>query len=215
MRKTAIVLLCIIFLNPTVAMAEHIKIREGTEVLLKLITPLHSKDVSKGQTVELMAEMSVRDENGVVLIEEKAPAYGTVTAAQKAGAFGAKGKLDFTVDRVTGLSGVPIPLRAQQSREGGGNEALAVAGFLFVSIFAGFIRGENVSIPSGTLLKVFVDKTTILSEDINMMEEQGFGGGLETDQKLNELLRQIEEKDLSDTHRSKDGVFSGGTFNFT
>lgn len=194
MRKIAIILLCTIFLNPTIAMAEHIKIKEGTEVLLKLITPLHSKNVHKGQTVELMAERLVRDENGIILIEEKAPAYGTVTVAQKAGAFGAKGKLDFTVDRVIGLGDVSIPLRAQESHQGGGNEVLAVAGFLFVSILAGFIRGENVSIPSGTLFKVFVDKTTILSEDINMREEQSFGGSLETDQKLNELLRQIEEK---------------------
>lgn len=196
MRKTAIILLCTIFLNPTIAMAEHIKIKEGTEVLLKLITPLHSKSVYKGQTVELMAERLVRDENGVVLIEENAPAYGTVTVVQKAGAFGTKGKLDFSVDRVIGFANTAIPLRAQQTHEGGGNEVLAVAGFLFVSILAGFIRGENVSVPSGTLIKVFVDKTTILSEDINMREEQSFGGSAETDQKLNELLRQIEEKDL-------------------
>lgn len=194
MKKTALILLFSIFFSPAHAMAEHIKIKEGTEVLLKLVTPLRSGEAKKGQIIELIAEKSVSDGNGVILIEEKAPAYGTVTVSQKAGAFGSKGKLDFTVDKVSGYNGVDIPLRARQSLEGEGNEVLAVAGFLFVSILAGFIRGENVSVPSGTLIKVFVDKTTVLSEDISMREETSFGGSSEIDQRFNELLRQMEEK---------------------
>lgn len=82
---------------------------------------------------------------------------------------------------------VDIPLWPQRLSVG--------AGFLlFVLTPARRDKGENVSVPSGTPVNVFVDKTAFLSEDISAREEISFGGSSEMDRRQNGLPGQLEEK---------------------
>jgi len=62
---------------------------------------------------------------------------------------------------------------------------------LFVSVLSGFFRGVNAVIPAGTILRTYVNKTTVLSgdiEEIKPKQENVFQGDTETDHRLNELL---------------------------
>lgn len=189
----------ILCLNPGVAFADSIRIKEGTEVLLKLVTPLRSGKTKVGETVKFSVDEPVVDKTGTLLIQEGASAYGTITVSSSAGMFGQSGKLDFTADKVAGLNGVDIPLRTQQlKQEGSSNGAVAIAGFLFVSVLAGLIRGENAVVPAGTIFTVYVDKTTVLSEDATLSTEGSqirLEGNSEVDQRLNDLFNQLQEKE--------------------
>lgn len=199
MKKISIVLIAILCLNPGAAFADHVRIKEGTEVLLKLVTPLRSGEAKVGQAIEFIVEKPVVDNSGITLIEEHEAAYGKVTVSSGAGMFGKSGKLDFTVDSVAGYTGVNIPLRATLEQTGDGNEGLAVVGFLFVTIFAALIRGANVSVPAGTLFTAYVDKTTVLSEDMELRQNMPYiEGSSEVDQQLNDLFKQMTEKENLD-----------------
>ncbi|GHV55704.1 hypothetical protein FACS1894216_18660 [Synergistales bacterium] len=60
-----------------------------------------------------------------------------------------------------------------------------------------FFRGTNAVIQPGTILRAYVDKTTILSADLSAEitpDKSGFQGKTEVDQKLNEYLKEAEEK---------------------
>lgn len=60
----------------------------------------------------------------------------------------------------------------------------------------GLVKGENVSVPAGTLFTALVSKTTLLYED--MEQRQGvdqFKVNSEVDQKLNEIFDQLKENE--------------------
>jgi hypothetical protein len=149
-----------------------------------------------GEVVEFMVERAVKDKDGTVLIEHGASAYGTVIESKKSGFFGTPGKLDFKIDFVEGINDVQVPLRATMSQTATGSEGAAIAGFLFVSVLSGLFRGDNISIPPGTVFKAYVDKKTVLFKDPEETREEDmqFSGDSETDRRLEEMYRKIKEK---------------------
>lgn len=144
----------------TAAFCGEYVLQEKTEILLKLITPLKSGKNKVGEVIELQVEKSIKSKDGTALIEDDADAFGTVTVSKKNGAFGKAGKLDFTIDYVEASDGTQVPVRATIENEAANCTGGAVVGFLFVSVLSGFFRGENVSIPSGTIFKAYVNKDT-------------------------------------------------------
>lgn len=166
MKTMAFVLLLTMTLHPSILYADDIVIKEGTEVLLKVIERIKSGVVKKGSVIRFLVERAVTDENGVILIQDEAYAYGTVVTSTKAGMMGAAGKLEITVDYVDSFNGVKIPLRSTQEVDGASSTGAALAGFLFVSMLSVFFRGDNAVVESGTMFSAYVDKTTILSEDL-------------------------------------------------
>jgi len=159
-RVTAIVLVLIFSLGSSVAWALDYVIEERTEIILKLLTPLKSGKTPVGQVVELIVEKSIKDKDGTVLIEDGADAYGTVTVSEKNGMFGKAGKLDFMIDHVEAIDEGQVPVRATIESNAQGCTGGAIAGFLFVSVLSCLFRGDNVSVPSGTIFKAYVDKDT-------------------------------------------------------
>lgn len=107
--------------NPKIAFTGRVTIRKDTEVLLKLVTPLKSGEVAVGQVIEFLVEKPVVNNSGMTLIEKNAMAYGTITATRGAGGFGQSGKIDFTIDRVAGSTGIEIPLRTQLEQKAKSN----------------------------------------------------------------------------------------------
>lgn len=197
-KKTAMLLLfIIILLTPTISYCNNditnppIVIKEGTEVLLRVMDKIKSGEVKKGDPIEFIVEKTVKDENGITLIEDGAAAFGTVSESKKAGAFGTAGKLAISMDKVISFNGKDIQLRGSRENAGSNCTTGVIAGMLFVSVLSGFFRGVNAVIPAGTILRTYVNKTTVLSgdiEEIKPKQENVFQGDTETDHRLNELL---------------------------
>jgi Periplasmic protease len=166
MKAMAFVLLLTMTLHPSTSYADDIVIKEGTEVLLKVIDRLKSGAVQQGSIIRFLVERAVTDEDGVILIQDDAFAYGTVITSTKAGMMGTSGKLEITVDYVDSFNGMKIPLRSTQEVDGASSTGAVVAGFLFVSMLSVFFRGDNAVVESGTIFSAYVDKTTVLSADL-------------------------------------------------
>jgi len=144
----------------TTAFCGEYVLPEKTEILLRLITPLTSGKNKVGEVIELQVEKSIRSKDGTTLIEDNADAFGTITVSKKNRAFGKTGKLGFTIDYVEASNGTRVPVRATIENNAVSSDDEAGAGFLFVSEFSGFLRKENLSIPSGTIFKAYVDRDT-------------------------------------------------------
>lgn len=183
---------------PSVASAQTLVVPEKTEVILKLLTPLKSGKTPVGEVVEFLVEKAVKAKDGTVLIEDAASAYGSVLESKKSGFFGTPGKLDFKIDFVEAINDVQVPLRATLSQTATGSEGAAIAGFLFVSVLSGLFRGDNISITPGTIFKAYVDKDTVVFRDPEEKAEEEmelrFSGNSETDRKLEEMYRKMNEK---------------------
>ena len=164
MKKTALLLVLVMIFAPSTSYANDIVIKEGTEVLIKVIERLKSGEVAEGSVVRFLVDKAVKDGNGFVLIEDGARAYGTVIKSKKAGMFGTSGALEISIDRVEAFNGKDVSLRASMKDEGTSSTGAVVAGMLFVSVLSFLFRGDNAVVPSGTIFTTYVDKTTVLSE---------------------------------------------------
>lgn len=71
---------------------QQAKLPEGTEVRLKLMQALSSATVQAGQTISLQVLDEIKI-NGVPVIAEGAPAWGTITEAEAKKSMGRGGKL--------------------------------------------------------------------------------------------------------------------------
>jgi hypothetical protein len=166
MKIMVLVLSLAMSFTPNASYAGDIVIKEGTEVLLKVIDKLKSGEVKEGSVIQFLVEKAVTDENGFVLIPDDANAYGTVTKSSGAGMMGTSGSLEFTVDKVEAFNGKDIPLRGAREEEGTSSTGAVVAGALFVSVLSVFFRGSNAVVQPGTILRTYVDETTVISADI-------------------------------------------------
>ncbi len=200
MKKIAAVLLILTLLMPTPSYAENIVIKQGTEVLLRVMEKLKSGVVKKGQIIQFLVEKAVKDKEGNILIEDDAYAYGVITESKKAGMFGTSGKLGLQLDKVEAFNGVDVPLRGENENEGTDSTGAVVAGALLVTPLSVLFRGENAVIPAGTILRAYVAKTVVLSGDVEEEKKPlaGFKGNSDVDKKFNELLKELEEKDKED-----------------
>lgn len=108
---------------------------------------------------------------------------------------GTSGSLVISFDKVEAFNGKDIPLRGTNQNQESSSTGAVVAGALFVSVLSVFFRGSNAVVPSGTIIRAYVDKTTVLSGDIEPRKsDYGFQGTSEVDQKLNEYLKKINDK---------------------
>lgn len=181
---------------PSSAWSQTLVVPEKTEVILKLLTPLKSGKTPVGEVVEFLVEKAVKAEDGTVLIEDAASAYGSVLESKKSGFFGTPGKLDFKIDFVEAINDVQVPLRATLNQTAAGSEGAAIAGFLFVSVLSGLFRGDNISIAPGTIFKAYVDKDTVVFRDPDeeKEEELQLSGNSETDRRLMEMYKNVQKK---------------------
>jgi hypothetical protein len=197
MKKIALVLLFVMLFTPNVSYANDIVVKAGTEVLLKVIDKLKSGSVKRGTIVQFLVEKAVKDEHGFILIPDDAIAYGTVTKSSSAGIFGTSGTLEIAIEKVEAFNGKDVPLRGSREDKGTSSTGAVITGFLFVSVLSAFFRGDNAVIPPGTILRAYVAKTTVLSADIAPTldnRDSYYQENTETNQKLNEYLKEIERK---------------------
>ena len=168
MRKllVSVMLLCFL-MSCGYAFAESdndIVIKRGTEVLVKIMQRVKSNKVHEGEVLRFSVERSVKNDDGFVLIQEGAFAYGVVTKAAKAGIFGAGGKLGITINSVEAYNGKIVQLTGNNDNDGESATGASVAGAVLLTPLTLFFRGTNAVIESGTIFTTFVANTTVLEE---------------------------------------------------
>ncbi|MFN7948222.1 MAG: PEGA domain-containing protein [Blastocatellia bacterium] len=145
------------------------KLPEGTEVRLKLMQALSSATVQAGQTISLQVLDEIKI-NGVAVIAEGAPAWGTITEAEAKKSMGRGGKLALQIDYVKAVDGSKVPLRASSVAQGKGRgatvgvatAATAIAFWPAAPLFL-LMKGKNVEVPRGQHISAFVDGDRLIN----------------------------------------------------
>ena len=97
-----------------------IKVPERTVIPVKLSRSVKGAELAVGQSIDFEVSMDIIVDKYVV-IKRGAPAYATVTTAQKAGYVSQGGKLGFSMDHCKAVDGSRVYLKSVIGREGGGS----------------------------------------------------------------------------------------------
>lgn len=145
------------------ALAET-KVLEGTEFPLRLEDTISSKTANEGDrfTVSLMDDVKLSD--GTIL-RAGYRGVGEVVEARKNGALGKTGKVNLRVNYLK-VGDQRVRLRAAKSAQGDHRTGTQILTVVLVGVFAGFVKGKNVTIPKGTTFNAFADQDTVLEGTI-------------------------------------------------
>ncbi|MBR1658401.1 MAG: hypothetical protein IJ697_08045 [Synergistaceae bacterium] len=203
--KKIILMIFAVLLFAVTACGDSITVKRGTEVLVRSAEKLKSNQVKPEQVIRFTVERPVTDENGFILIERGASAYGKILKASSAGAIGAKGSLSFSVDSVEAFNGKIIPLSGSQDMNGKSVKGTVIVGSIFLTPLALLFRGSNAVIDPKTLYKVYVaDDTVLIEEEDNNEDEEQVD--------MLEIYRQRKNREKKNTLRMNNGgYFHGGT----
>jgi hypothetical protein len=141
---------------PTAASAEHVVLKEGTEVPLVFAADLNSKTAVDDDTVNmtLAEDLKVGD---VIVVKKGAPALAAVTNAKKAGMMGKAGELSIRLEYLKS-DDQRLRLRGNKGKEGEGKVGATVALTVLFGPIGLIKHGKNVDIPPGTPLTAYVDQ---------------------------------------------------------
>lgn len=145
--------------------SREVVIPEGTEVTVRLRTPMSSATNRVGDAVSLEVVNDVVV-NGTVVIGSRAPGRGEITQAQSRRSFGRSGKLNFTIDVVQAVNGENVSLRATRERRGGDSYGKAGVVTILAGPFGALVKGKDVEIPAGTEYVIYIneDRTIVLPQ---------------------------------------------------
>jgi len=194
MKRTIIILFLAFSLLPSASycddVANRILINEDTEVLLRVMNEIESKHVKSGDKVEFIVEKDIKNENGIVIIEDGSPAYGIISESKKVSPVGFGGKLAISMDKTIAFNGKKIPLKGDLEQYGKNGEGGMVLSTVLGVFFPGVFGGKSAIIPAGTIFRAYVAKTTVVSGDIEETPRPitPFEGDTDIDKRLNELL---------------------------
>lgn len=132
------------------------KVPEGTEFPMRLEETLSSKHAQEGDrfTVSLTEDVKLGD--GTVL-RAGYRGVGEVIEARDNGMLGKTGKLNVRLVYLK-VGDDRIRLRASKAAQGDHRTGTQVVTFVFLGVFAGFIKGKNVTIPKGTQIMAYSDE---------------------------------------------------------
>jgi hypothetical protein len=140
------------------------KVPEGTEFPMRLEDTLSSKSASDGDrfTVSLTEDIKLSD--GTIL-RAGYRGVGEVVDARKNGMLGKTGKLNVRLNYLK-VGDERIRLRASKTVQGDHRTGTQVVTIVLVGVFAGFVKGKNISIPKGTVITAFADQDTTLATPV-------------------------------------------------
>jgi len=139
-----------------IALAEVVKVPDGTAVRLKTVTPLNSATNKNDDPIQFVVSEDVKVGDKVV-IPKDTTAIGHVTDVEPRRRMGRAGKLDFAIDHVKAPDGTNIRLRATSARKGDDKTGTVIVGTVLVSPLFLIMRGKDVKIPAGTEFSAYVD----------------------------------------------------------
>jgi hypothetical protein len=132
------------------------RLKEGTEVRLKLRDKLTSKTAVEGDPVNLMLDQDLKVGN-ITVAKAGALAVGTISHADKAGMVGRPGNLGLRLEYVK-ANDSEIRLRGVQGKQGKGKEGAAVALTIVFGPVGLIKHGKNAEFKAGTPLVGYVDE---------------------------------------------------------
>jgi hypothetical protein len=123
----------------------------GTEVYLRTVTEINTKDNKAGDRVylEVAEPISFR---GQVIVPAGSPVVAEVSRVQRNGHFGRKGKLDIRLQYMQTPNG-PVRLTGSGSDEGISGTVASVATIVLVSPLGFLIHGTSGYLKAGTVVK--------------------------------------------------------------
>jgi len=144
-------------------------IPDGTKVRVRLEQTLSSATADEGQPVQLAVTEDVKIGDATV-IAQGATVTGTVTQAIPKRRMGRTGKLDFSIDRVTGIDGDSVPVRYSIVKKEGGSHAVrtgvitagVAAVFWPAAPFMLLAKGKDTTLNKGMVFEVFTDSRHVL-----------------------------------------------------
>lgn len=150
--------------------SNHAYIPQDTILTIELMEEISSKHIKAGMPVPLTLKENLIV-NDVIVAPAGTEVYGVVTKATKSGFFGRSGKLEFTINSLTAINGVKIPLQYVTKKEAGSDGgAVAVAAVL--TVVGGFLmKGKNVSYQAGSLFDARVTADTDLEVTLDGLAE--------------------------------------------
>lgn len=141
------------------ALAE-VKVPEGTEFPMRLEETLSSKSAQEGDRFTVTLTEDVKLPDGTVL-KAGYRGVGEIIDARKNGMLGKTGKLNVRLTYLK-VGDDRVRLRASKAAQGEHRTGTQVVTFVFVGVFAGFIKGKNVSIPKGAQIMAYADEDKTL-----------------------------------------------------
>ena len=164
-QRAATALACVFAIaTPSLALADQIKVPEGTEFPLRIEDSLSSKTAHDGDRFTVTLTDDVKLPDGMVL-KAGYRGVGEVVHAEKSGMLGKTGKLDLRVSYLK-VGEQRIRLRGSKGAEGKHNTGAQVVTVVLVGVFAAFIKGHNIDIPKGATFSAFVDQDLALDSPL-------------------------------------------------
>lgn len=144
-----------------------IRIPDGTPIEVEAPYTFRSMDFKPNDKISFRVVNPIKID-GVTLVEQGANATGRVERSKRGGHWGKAGLLVWTMQSVTAVDGMQIPVRPTSVRLRGDSKGAKVAtqmiimGALMpliapVALLAGFKRGKDAFIPEGKRYSLFVD----------------------------------------------------------
>lgn len=130
-------------------------VQDGTLVTVHATEDISSGRVSTGDRINFVTSSAVT-ENGLTIIAQGAPAYGTVLLCRKAQMANKGGLLVASIDRVQAVDGSWIRLSSSNAGRGASNRQYTVAISLVVPVVGLAVEGRESVIPADKDLPVFV-----------------------------------------------------------
>lgn len=136
------------------------KVAEGTELPMRLEEALSSKTANEGDRFTVSLTEDVRLPDGTVL-KAGYRGVGEVIEARDNGMLGKTGKLNVRLNYLK-VGDDRIRLRAAKAAKGDNRTGTQVVTFVFLGVFAGLIKGKNVTIPKGAQITAYADEDKVL-----------------------------------------------------
>lgn len=138
------------------SLSHTVKLKEGTEVKLRLRDRLTSKTAVEGEAVNLTLEEDLRV-GSLTVAKSGAVAVGTITHADRAGMVGRPGDLGVRLEYLK-TDDSTIRLRGAQGKQGKGKEGTAVALTVLFGPVGLIKHGRNAELGAGTPVVACVDQ---------------------------------------------------------
>ncbi len=161
----------LVLMTPMAALADLIKLEQGTPVRLKLIDSVSSGRNKEGDSVSFqVAEDVMGPDDKTILIKEGAPAWGSVSMLQERALAGQKGEISLTIEGTKAIDGKKVPLRASLNRQGASKQGTTLALALCVSWLFVFMKGKDAQIPAGAPVTAYIDRDVLVDAKLEPMD---------------------------------------------
>jgi hypothetical protein len=157
------IILSVFFISPCLS-ADEIKLPERTVIPVRLVQTIKGDSAIIGQSVDFEVSMDIIIDD-FIIVKRGAPAYGTVTAAEKAGYVSKGGKVGLSIDYCKAIDGTRVYLKSVLQKEEESHVGANVAASVLLCPLILLAKGETAELPPGTEFKAYVENDLYIKVD--------------------------------------------------